>query len=73
MRTIRSALLQPDSSPGSPSSRDGGTNAGDSDIENLTESVIDFHPRELAATGGAARTGPDAYEVALKFEHRNSK
>ncbi|PWZ30524.1 Casein kinase 1-like protein HD16 [Zea mays] len=62
MRTIRSALLQPDSSPGSPSSRDGGTNAGDSDIENLTESVIDFHPRELAATGGAARTGPDAYE-----------
>ncbi|KAF8714186.1 hypothetical protein HU200_028199 [Digitaria exilis] len=24
-------------------------------------------------SGGAARTGPDAYEVALKFEHRNSK
>ncbi|KAJ3698816.1 hypothetical protein LUZ61_002521 [Rhynchospora tenuis] len=25
------------------------------------------------ASGGANRTGPDAYEVALKFEHRNSK
>ncbi|CAD6226614.1 unnamed protein product [Miscanthus lutarioriparius] len=24
-------------------------------------------------SGGNARTGPDAYEVALKFEHRNSK
>ncbi|KAJ1287914.1 hypothetical protein BS78_02G047300 [Paspalum vaginatum] len=24
-------------------------------------------------SGGTARTGPDAYEVALKFEHRNSK
>ncbi|PWZ07604.1 Casein kinase 1-like protein HD16 [Zea mays] len=24
-------------------------------------------------SGGAARTGPDAYEVALKLEHRNSK
>ncbi|KAL5673203.1 hypothetical protein ACJX0J_017509, partial [Zea mays] len=41
---------------------------------NLTDSIIDFHLRELAATGGAARTGPDAYgTVALKFEHRNSK
>ncbi|KAG2640213.1 hypothetical protein PVAP13_2KG058200 [Panicum virgatum] len=24
-------------------------------------------------SGGTARTGPEAYEVALKFEHRNSK
>uniref|UniRef100_A0A453FME1 Protein kinase domain-containing protein n=1 Tax=Aegilops tauschii subsp. strangulata TaxID=200361 RepID=A0A453FME1_AEGTS len=24
-------------------------------------------------SGGTERTGPDAYEVALKFEHRNSK
>ncbi|PKA45820.1 Casein kinase I isoform delta-like [Apostasia shenzhenica] len=24
-------------------------------------------------SGGSERTGPDAYEVALKFEHRNSK
>ncbi|CAN6209435.1 unnamed protein product [Urochloa humidicola] len=24
-------------------------------------------------SGGTARTGPDAYEVALKFEHQNSK
>ncbi|CAA6667158.1 unnamed protein product [Spirodela intermedia] len=24
-------------------------------------------------TGGSERTGPDAFEVALKFEHRNSK
>ncbi|CAD6217452.1 unnamed protein product [Miscanthus lutarioriparius] len=56
MRTIRSALLQPDSSPGStsPAPRDGGADAGDSDIENLTDSVIDFHLRELAATAGPA-------------------
>ncbi|RLN35598.1 hypothetical protein C2845_PM03G11560 [Panicum miliaceum] len=54
MRTIRSALLQPDSAPGSPAApRDGGgDDAGDSDIENLTDSVIDFHLSELAATAG---------------------
>ncbi|ONM24757.1 U-box domain-containing protein 4 [Zea mays] len=51
MRTIRSALLQPDSSP---VPADGGADAGDSDIENLTDSVIDFRLRELAATAGPA-------------------
>ncbi|CAN6205901.1 unnamed protein product [Urochloa humidicola] len=57
MRTIRSALLQPDSAPGSPAApRDGGFGSGgdDSDIENLTDSVIDFHLSELAATAGPA-------------------
>jgi hypothetical protein len=56
MRTIRSALLQPDSAPGSPVSA-GATHFGggvddDSDIEHLTDSVIDFHLSELAATAG---------------------
>uniref|UniRef100_K3ZR53 U-box domain-containing protein n=3 Tax=Setaria TaxID=4554 RepID=K3ZR53_SETIT len=54
MRTIRSALLQPDSAPGSPAPRHGDGDAGDSDIENLTDSVIDFHLSELAATAGPA-------------------
>ncbi|KAG8079959.1 hypothetical protein GUJ93_ZPchr0007g4922 [Zizania palustris] len=50
MRTIRSALMQPDSCPGSPPAAD----AADSDMENLTDSVIDFHLSELAATAGPA-------------------
>ncbi|GJN32909.1 hypothetical protein PR202_gb21452 [Eleusine coracana subsp. coracana] len=55
MRTIRSALLQPDSAPASPTASAGGGCADDdSDIENLTDSVIDFHLSELAATAGPA-------------------
>ena len=53
MRTIRSALLHPDSPPG-PSSRLRAADEGDSDIENLTDSVIDFRLSELAATAGPA-------------------
>jgi hypothetical protein len=58
MRTIRSALLQPDSASGSPVSAaprgSGGGADDDSDIENLTDSVIDFHLSELAAVAGPA-------------------
>uniref|UniRef100_A0A0D3GSW0 U-box domain-containing protein n=1 Tax=Oryza barthii TaxID=65489 RepID=A0A0D3GSW0_9ORYZ len=55
MRTIRSALLQPDSCPGSPHVAAAYDAAGaDSDMENLTDSVIDFHLSELAATAGPA-------------------
>ncbi|KAK3125531.1 hypothetical protein QOZ80_7BG0606170 [Eleusine coracana subsp. coracana] len=65
MRTIRSALLQPDSAPASPTASasaaaaprtpgGGGCADDDSDIENLTDSVIDFHLSELAATAGPA-------------------
>jgi hypothetical protein len=60
MRTIRSALLQPDSASGSPLSAaaaprgSGGGADDDSDIENLTDSVIDFHLSELAAVAGPA-------------------
>ncbi|KAJ1291638.1 hypothetical protein BS78_02G330900 [Paspalum vaginatum] len=50
MRTIRSALLQPDSPP----PRAGADADADSDIDNLTDSVIDFHLSELAATAGPA-------------------
>ncbi|XP_062188223.1 U-box domain-containing protein 4-like [Phragmites australis] len=60
MRTIRSALLQPDSSPASPTAAGGGA---DSDIENLTDSAIDFRsallqpdssPASPTAAGGGA-------------------
>ncbi|TVU03941.1 hypothetical protein EJB05_50497, partial [Eragrostis curvula] len=56
MRTIRSALLQPDSAPGSPAAAAAASRADDDeeDIENLTDSVIDFHLSELAATAGPA-------------------
>ncbi|KAM0871588.1 hypothetical protein ACQ4PT_039288 [Festuca glaucescens] len=55
MRTIRSALLHPDSPPG-PASRPraADTEEADSDMENLTDSVIDFRLSELAATAGPA-------------------
>ncbi|KAE8798566.1 U-box domain-containing protein 4 [Hordeum vulgare] len=52
MRTIRSALLHPDSPLGPSSRLRVVEDEGDSDIENLTNSVIDFHLSELATTAG---------------------
>ena len=57
MRTIRSALLHPDSPPGptpTTSRLRPADGEADSDMENLTDSVIDFHLSELAATAGPA-------------------
>ncbi|KAI5012370.1 hypothetical protein ZWY2020_024504 [Hordeum vulgare] len=54
MRSIRSALLHPDSPPGPSSRLRAAADDGDSDIDNLTDSVIDFRLSELAATAGPA-------------------
>ncbi|KAI4975492.1 hypothetical protein ZWY2020_049099 [Hordeum vulgare] len=54
MCTIRSALLHPDSPLGPGSRLRIVADEGDSDIENLTNSIIDFHLSELAATAGPA-------------------
>ncbi|KAM0865034.1 hypothetical protein ACQ4PT_043546 [Festuca glaucescens] len=76
MRTIRSALLHPDSPPG-PASRPRDADA-DSDMENLTDSVIDFrlselaHPAAVAKSSSANAAATDMLDLSRGFSDYSS-